>query len=569
MEAIRETAKKERLKKLGIDKAEREKIKQERLKKIEEEKARKKAETEERLKKKEEEKKAQELEKQKKAEEDTARKEKERQKDLRQKEEEKKKREKEKRKEKLEKKAWGVYGAKDEGLRNLLDNVPVKDMPQKKLTLQECVDIAIENSLQLEIATKQLKLAKMRVQEAERKLGPTVNLKWEETAGKVNERYYSGRKYMGEYSQPVFHGGEFVFTVGQAKVNKEIVENDFFRVKNELILQVEKAYYSLDKAIKSIKIQEELQKESETYNNITKKGYDLGAINKIEWLNMASKHNQINFQFISAQEDVLLAKLILQQAVNTEEDIDIVLSEDPNINKEISLEDCYSLAFANRPEIRINFLMVEYYLYEKKIMGARLWPKVDFLGSWGYAFEDFLTRDNPEGHPSKFSPEWYAGIKVKLPFWGNSVEYSFTKEVWQPVVSTTHGTQSSTHTTKIGFLDSLSLYSEFTEADIGLGRAQQEYNKTKQEIALEIKENFFKYKKAILQIEVALSKVEYQKRQLDFINTKKELNEAPISNVLEEMVKLSEEEFSLLQAMADYQIALRALNKAIGIPGYF
>ena len=68
---------------------------------------------------------------------------------------------------------------------------------------------------------------------------------------------------------------------------------------------------------------------------------------------------------------------------------------------------------------------------------------------------------------------------------------------------------------------------------------------------------------------VAKSKVEFQRRQVDFVELKRNLNEGAISGVLEEMIKLGEEEFSLLQAIADYYIAIKSLNKAIGMPGYF
>jgi len=544
--------------------AREEKVRKEKEKKAKREIARK-TDQEKKLRKKKDKKLKKDAERKKRREERIKKAERKRKK----REKERIRKEKSKRKSKLEKKAWGRFKPEEEGVKAILDDTGAEDLPPHKLTIDECIDIAARSSLQLEIADKQLNLAEMRVWEAGRKLGPTIKGKWEETAGKVNDRYYGGRKMLTEFSQPVFHGGELVFTLGQAKVNMEIVRNDYDRIKNELVLQVEKGYYSLDKAIKSLTIQDDLHEKASELNNIILRGYELGAINKIEYLNVFAKYSQINFQFISAQEDVLLAKLILQQAMSTEDQLDIVAVENPEI-KNIDLDDCYTLGFANRPEMKINFLMVEYYLYEKKIMGARKWPKVDFMGAWGFAIEDYVWRDNVEGHRSnKFLPEWYWGFKASLPAFGNTVNYSFTKEKWQPVVSTTHGTESSTHTTSVSLLDSLNIYSDFVEADIGLNRAQQEYNKTKQEISLEIKEIFFKYKKAILQIEVAKHKLEYQKRQVDFIEAKSQMKEAPISNLLEEMIKLGEEEFSFLQAIADYYIAVKSLNKAVGIPGYF
>ena len=100
-------------------------------------------------------------------------------------------------------------------------------------------------------------------------------------------------------------------------------------------------------------------------------------------------------------------------------------------------------------------------------------------------------------------------------------------------------------------------------------RSQDELNKKKQEISLEIKETFFKYKKSLLLLDVAQSKIAFQSKQAEILNIRHELGEAEYSDVAEEMIKLAEEEFSYLQAMADYYIAIATLNKAIGIEDYF
>ncbi len=475
-------------------------------------------------------------------------------------------------KDRLERKARGIFGVIKKGLKNVLSDIPAKDISTRKLTLDECIKIAMENSLPLEIAQKQIKLAKIRLWEARRKLVPTLKLKWEESSGEIDKKAYEGRRTLVEGSQPIFHGGELVFTVSQARINLEIVENDYERIKNGLILKVEKAYYSLNKAIKFIEIQRKLHEKARELNGFINRGYEAKAVSKIEFLNVSSKYNQVNFQFISAEENVSLALLMLQQAMNTEEDIDIMPTEEPEVRGDISLDDCYTLAYTNRPEMKINYLMAEYYLYEKKIMGARSWPRVDAMGAYGYAIEDFRNKDQrgaraASGH--KFAPEWYVGLKVKVPFLGNTLGYSVTKERWQPVVRTTHQTETLTHSTTFGILDNLKLYSDLTESDIGFGRAKHEYNKIKQQITLEVKETFFKYKKALLQMKVAKSKVEYQRRYVEFLEAKREMDEAMISDVLEQMINLGEEEFGLLQSFTDYYIAIKSLNKAIGIIAYF
>ncbi|NQT23309.1 MAG: TolC family protein, partial [Candidatus Omnitrophica bacterium] len=452
----------------------------------------------------------------------------------------------------------------------LLYAIPAREIPENSLGLDECVKIAVENSVPLDVAHKQIKLAEIRLWESIRKLGPNVKGKWEESGGKVIGRGYEGRKFMMEVSQPFFYGGELFFTVSQAKVNLEIVKNDLFRVRNGIILKVEKSYYSLDKAEKFFGVQQGLNQKAVQLNDAITKGYDMGVVNKLEFLNVASKYSQINFQLVSADEDIALARLMLGQAMNTEEDVYIIPVEVPMIDNGISLADCYTLAYTNRPEIKINYLMTEYYLYENKIKKAHLFPKVDGMGSYGYSAEDFSDPlDRPGRNERLMKPQWYIGLKATMPFFGSTLGYSVAKESWQPVVSAYQGTKSLTNTMTFSILDDLKYYSDVEEAQIGLARAQEEYNKVKQEITLEVKENFFKYKKAIMQMKVAKNKVNYQRTQVSFLDLKREMNEGTASSVLEEMIKLGEEEFSRLQAVADYYISIKSLNKAIGIIGYF
>jgi len=464
---------------------------------------------------------------------------------------------------------WFFFRVKKKAIRELVDEIPVKGL-KKKLTIEECVDIGLKNNISLSVAAKQVKLAKIRIWEAQRDLGPSLKGKWEETGGTINERYYIGRTISSEMTQTLFDGGEISFTVEQAKINLKIVQNDYEKIRNGFVLVIEKAYYSLDKSIKALELQDGLKKDVEKISAISKREYDMGVVHRVEYLNVAAKRNQIDFQHISAKEDVQLALLILQQAMNTEEDFDIYPVGQPEVNKNISLKSCYDLAFSNRPEMKVNFLMVEYYLYEKKIMNAHGWPKVDFIGQWGHQFEDFIPKDNPEQHIShKFRPEWYAGVKVKVPMRGSTLTYSFTKEQWRPVVSAFLGTTSSTHLYEFDVANDIDFFTNLAESDIGFDKSQEEYYKTKKEIYLEVQEAFFKYKKALLQAKVAESKVKFQSQQLNLTQIKRSLNEAPSSGVIDDLIKMSEETFGLFQSYTDYYIALSMLNKAIGIIGYF
>ena len=70
-------------------------------------------------------------------------------------------------------------------------------------------------------------------------------------------------------------------------------------------------------------------------------------------------------------------------------------------------------------------------------------------------------------------------------------------------------------------------------------------------------------------MDVAESKLEFQTKQTNIADLRRELGEAQYSDVIDEMVKLSEEKFSRIQAISDYYIAIASLNKAVGLDNHF
>jgi outer membrane protein TolC len=451
------------------------------------------------------------------------------------------------------------------------------------LTLDDCIKTAIKNHLPLKVAEKNIKLARMRLMEARRNMLPTVSFRWQETRGKVNARNYYGKKALLEGQQTVFHGGELYFTMKQAEVNLEVVKNDYMRIKNDLALQVKKAYYTLAKAKENLNLQKELSREVAGIYDMVMRASDAGLVARLELLNVTSQTSQVKFQLTSAMGDLAVADLILKQSMymNADQKIDI----QPHLEFkrfDIDFDRLLSTALVNRPEMKINAFMVEYYRYEKKIANAKgWWPKIDILGMWGLAVEEYIAKDNqiqytPGAAPGtpfqdadqKMKPEWYGGFKVTMPVWGSTVEYSFTREEWTPVVSAYQGTKAATQSVKLNFLDNLKSLSETQNADIDFERARQELAKAENDVTLDVRESYFNYEKSVMQLETAKNKMEYQTSDLETVKVKRSMDEAQDSNVIDSLIKLAQERFGYIQALTDYYIALASINKAVGVEDY-
>lgn len=441
------------------------------------------------------------------------------------------------------------------------------------LSLDDCVAIAVKNHIPLQIAQKSMKLAELRVFEARRNMLPSASITFEEGHGRVNDLAYISRKQFIEGQQPVFHGGELYYTMKQAEVNTQITKNDYQKIKNELILQVKKGYYALCKAKGNLKLQVELSKEVERIFDMARKAFEAGVASKLEFLNVSSQAGQAKYQFTAAEGDVSVADLILKQAMNIDPRDALEINDDLEFKKvTVDFEKVLNAAALNRPEMKINSLMIDYYNYGKGVSKAKGWPKIDLMGQWGLGKDEYASPDQsnlPDGGDRKLEQQWYAGVKASMPFWGSTGEVARTMEHWPPVVSSYHTTISDTTTWKFKILDKLDYYSDKQLAEIDFDKARQELNKIRQDIALEARESCFNYQKAVIQADTAANKVRYQEKDLEFTKMKRGMDEVQDSNVIESMIKLAQERFGYLQALADCHTSLAGINKAIGVDDYF
>ena len=365
----------------------------------------------------------------------------------------------------VRKKSQGKYDLEKEmGMVNM--GAFPKGAPER-LSLNDCIEIATHNHLPLQTAKKSIKLAELRVNEAKRNMLPTATIDYDQYTGEIYGRRYFGRKQYIEGQQPVFHGGELYYGLKQAETNLEVAKNDYQKQKNELILQVNKAYYTLAKSKGNLSIQQGLSRDTDKIYDMVKKQLEANIASKLEFLNVSSQASQVKYQLVSAEGDLSVAELILKQAMNIEpgDNIDI----EPNIEfkkVEVDFARALAVAYVNRPEIRINFLMIDYYNFGKGVARAKQSLKVDILGMWGLSKEEFIgsdtgiKTDGTKDADEKLGQQWYAGVKTSLPFWGNTAEYSWTREQWTPAVSAYQGTEADTSSWKFKVLDKLDTYSE-------------------------------------------------------------------------------------------------------------
>ncbi|MFH0839715.1 MAG: TolC family protein [Candidatus Omnitrophota bacterium] len=441
-----------------------------------------------------------------------------------------------------------------------------------EFSIEDCVSMAAEQSIPLEVAREQMKLAGIKVWEARRSFFPELSLSWTRTSGIQSSGKVEGLEYGIEGKQPAFHSGSIMYALAQAKVDLSIAESNYDKIRNELYFEVAKAYYSLIKTKKQLEYTQDIYSEVKPVYEIIKKAYEKSAAPTIEFLNAESSFSQLYYRIISNENEFQLAKLTLEQKLGIEDirGINIVLDNKPSLVNR-SLKECLELAIEHRPDLKIGFYTVKYTEYGKKIADTKEMPKVDLVGNYKKSSEvyreGYLGNESQSLDPHK---KWYIGLEASVPFLGSTASYSYFRRHDPPSLSTYQPDSEQRGTTwKFDVLNNIKNFSEMEQAKIANVRAEQELDDARKKAIMEVKEAFYGYEKSRVQLTAAKAQTEYREKEFKILKFKKSMGEGELSDLFETVTKLIEANTLYCDAEANLNISVAALNKAIGIEDYF
>ncbi len=269
------------------------------------------------------------------------------------------------------------------------------------LGINEAVDIALENHMASKVAQEEIELSRLKIREARRALYPAASANYLETTGKTagTTQDFTDKEYKLKFEYPIYYGWRLKYAVEQAMSNLKASTYNYDKTLQDLRAEVESAFYAYMANKMDLKLHKALLEETKNLFANGKKRFELGLITKTEFLQLESQMQQVNYQVISSENELVMARLALAQAVNVregEKTIDIIDKESGKdlepITIDISMEDCMDLAFKARPDLKAKEYMLEFNDYERKIAESKNQLKVDLTGTYG-KYLDFLRRN--------------------------------------------------------------------------------------------------------------------------------------------------------------------------------
>jgi len=457
-------------------------------------------------------------------------------------------------------------------------------------TLDAAIARSMEVSTTVQASKERIALSRRKILLAARELLPSFDFNFELRKGDLSGDPFSGRNYHAIFKLPLFRGGILWNTLLMENAKYQSARKEYEAVTNELVDEVGKAYFEYNRAREVYSEKKTLAAGAKRQYEISRQKFEGALISEIEYLNVESMSGQLQYEVETAQQELELAQLELQRFLNLDYDDEVEIMPlylvdqlieraDPkkakkeeaqtgeNLALKQSLEEFVDLAYQHRPDLQAEAAKMRASRLEEQIYRGSFLPRLDLTLEFGELGEAFkrITDD-----PST-TTEWHLALELSQNLFANKIKYTFDNDENAPSISQfLQGTGSHivNRRMEFGALNGLQDYVDLKEAQVRKLEQVIELEKKEQEVIREVKEAYFDYHKADIQVQSSLKRSQYRARLVDLSRLRLENAEIEISEYLQAQFDLSEERKKLHGALADLFKAKSKLNRAIGIRNY-
>jgi len=410
--------------------------------------------------------------------------------------------------------------------------------PQKPLTLEESIKIAMERSLILHSAVVGVVGSEFRRKEAITNFLPwwtgqygwtlnstpvTVGVIQASTPGVGVPTSKDIYNFGTTVYQPLFTGGFNLATYRSAKIGVDLSKETVETTKRDIVLQVRGGYFNILKAEKFLDVAEQAVKQFEAQLEVTKAFFDVGIVPKNDVLQAEVRLANARQALVKTANDLATAKasfnILLRREVNTPlEVVDILAYKAFPLSFEQSLDEALRL----RPEIKAAQLNIDQAKENVKIARSGFFPTINLTANY-----------------TRFSDELDLGGNFS---WRGTIQALATFTLWN------WGNTAF----KVG------------ESKVMVTQAEDSKNQLIDSITLEVKNDYLNLLTAEKNINTAEKSIEQAEENLRMNEERYKYQVATQTDVLDAVVLLAQARVNYYGALSDFNIAKAQLERAMG-----
>ncbi|MDD4201918.1 MAG: TolC family protein [Candidatus Omnitrophica bacterium] len=196
----------------------------------------------------------------------------------------------------------------------------------------------------------------------------------------------------------------------------------------DLIAEVEKAYWQAAARQETVRILDDMLKKAEELHAVNEKNYDVGRIEKVDFI--ASKANVLGRRNDLEKEKVTLKNSLatLKRLMNFDDSMDIMV-RDKLIHKtpHVTFEECLKVAIDNRRDYKKAKTDVKIKEVTLQMKSNERWPEVDLIGSLKMNGINSNLSSMTKMVEDNSNTYYYVGVEVNVPIENNDALGNYKK----------------------------------------------------------------------------------------------------------------------------------------------
>lgn len=425
----------------------------------------------------------------------------------------------------------------------LLFNFKIYAQEKLSLTVEQAIEIGLQNSKLLHSSLMKVKSAEAKVREVDALRLPSLKLNAGYRRLSTVDPFTVTVPGMGSFSispaifdnysaqltlfQPIFTGFRLL---GNSAMNEQLsnaVNEDYNKDKSELIFNIKNAYWGLFKATQFKKVIDETVDQIKAHVTDAKNLEKAGMMTTNDILKIEVQLSNTLYQQVDAENSVKLSGVALCNTlgISLETKIEILSSANMSSGQFDELNKMINDATIKRSEIKAADSRVKASEAGVTLAKSSWYPQISVMGNYYY------SRPNQRILPTRdqFDATWDVGVNLSLNVWD-----------W---LTTKHQTD---------------------QAEAQLSQAVDAMGMIKDGITLEVTQNYLSFSQAKRKIEIAELSVKQATENLRVTNDKFKNGLATTTELVDAETALFGSKTNYTTSVVDYELAKARLDKSIG-----
>lgn len=280
----------------------------------------------------------------------------------------------------------------------LLLSLTVLQAQETRWTLQQCLDHARQNNLQIQKAQLDIQSSKAMEKQAKAALLPSINANisqgasWQKVAQNDMTVYASENSLSGRYSLSagltLFNGNKNFYNIKSQKLNTTLQQQNLALTQRDIEIEIVQAYLEILYATESLASAQQTLQNSKSQVEQAQAKVEAGSISQSDYATFVAQYAEDNYKVINAQNTLDQANLVLKQLleldINQSIQIDVPQLTKEDIIRPLSdKQTIYNYALQNFPEAKINQINQQIANLEYKTAKAGYYPTLSLSASVG------------------------------------------------------------------------------------------------------------------------------------------------------------------------------------------